>query len=429
MWERSWSGCGQPPSPTASSLFDCAARASARIWPQRERLDSVDSAYHVRHSALPWPGTERDFGRFVSHLHSVPLDKSHPLWTFDIIEGLDGDRFAVLGKMHHALADGVGALRLFQHWLSADPGETEIAPMWVKGAPPRERPSEVRRAIMDTTLFRRTLAGAARGFTQPVKAIRDNMPALRFACTGVAAGPWAAPETVLNTPITGHRRSRHRATASSDSGHWPTHSAARSTMLFWRSAPLPHRDRGASRDGLDRQYSCLRSQTRYRPGCGKCHQLGDGAASDRPERPARARPNHRLGDRTGTKRRLEGISGAAINTYTLAVTTPILFEQLLGLGGRTRPYYNLPISNVPGPRKQLYLDSAPLVDSHASTVIYHGQALNIVCLSYTDKLEFTFTACSTALPQVQRVAVHCGAELDALEAVSGMSDVAVTTAG
>jgi hypothetical protein len=73
---------------------------------------------------------------------------------------------------------------------------------------------------------------------------------------------------------------------------------------------------------------------------------------------------------------------------------------VLRLGGRTRPYFNLPISNVPGPPTPLYLDRAPLRDIHASTVLYHGQALNIVCVSYTDKLEFTFTACSSALQHI-----------------------------
>ena len=88
---------------------------------------------------------------------------------------------------------------------------------------------------------------------------------------------------------------------------------------------------------------------------------------------------------------------------------------MLRVGGRVRPYFNLPISNVPGPPTTLYLDGAPLRDIHASTVLYHGQALNIVCVSYTDKLEFTFTACASALQHIERLSQYFCDDLDTLE--------------
>ncbi|MVU80699.1 wax ester/triacylglycerol synthase family O-acyltransferase [Nocardia sp. ET3-3] len=408
----------------ATKPFDLRLRRKGfgRVWPQWEQVDHVDTNYHVRHSALPWPGTERELGRLVSHIHSVPLDKAHPLWTFDVIEGLSDDRFAVLGKMHHALADGVAGIRLFQHWLSDDPTDFGVAPMWVKGMPPRSfRPAEVPRALMDTTTYRRTLAGWARGLTQPLRAVADGLPALRLAATGTAAHPWGAPRTVLNTPITGHRRvatqsyslSTFRALADAIDGtindvvltvcagglrRYLSEIDALPSRALTTNIPVSTRARDSTRQvGNSISWAMVPLPTHLSDPCARTEVV---RASTRK-----------------AKERLDRIRGAAINTYTLAVTTPILLEQVCKLGGRTRPYFNVPISNVPGPRTPMFLDGAELVDIHASTVIYHGQALNIVCLSYGDKLEFSFTACSTALPQVQRLAVHCGEELALLESL------------
>ncbi|MEV6340479.1 wax ester/triacylglycerol synthase family O-acyltransferase [Nocardia vinacea] len=400
--------------------FDLRLRRKGfgRIWPQWERVETIDPMYHIRHSALARSGADRELEFFVSHLHSVRLDKAHPLWTFDIIEGLGDHRFAVLGKMHHALVDGVGALRLFQHWLSTDPAACEVAPMWVAGAPPRKRPSEIQRS--------------PKGLARSAGALRNNLTGLRFACTGVAARPWGAPPTVLNRPITAHRL------------------IATESYRLGRFRALADAICGTINDVV--LAVCAGGLRRYLTAIGELpntalttnipvsvHKRGLGRAAGNAiswamvplpthEHEPRERARAVVEATAKAKRRLEGIAGSAINTYTLGVTTPILFEQVLGLGGRIKPYYNVPISNVPGPRKPLYLDGASLVDIHASTVIYQGQALNIVCLSYADKLEFTFTACSTALPQVQRIAVHCGAELELLESVYGTTDPVVAAA-
>jgi WS/DGAT/MGAT family acyltransferase len=248
-----------------------------------------------------------------------------------------------------------------------------------------------------------------------------TMAALGLAATGADARPWHAPRTVLNTPITAHRRivthsgslSRYRALADAIDGTINDAVLAVCTGALRRylldignlpNAPLTtnipvstRRADSTRQAGNAITWAMLPLPTNQ---CGP-----------------RARVDAILSASKRAKRRLDAIHPLAANTYTLAVTTPILTEQVLRLGGRTRPYFNLPISNVPGPPTPLYLDRAPLRDIHASTVIYHGQALNIVCVSYTDKLEFTFTACSSALPHLERLARHLREELDTLESV------------
>jgi len=83
--------------------------------------EDLDLDYHVHHSALPHPGGVRELGVLVSCLHSYPLDFSRPLWECHIIEGLEGGRFALYTKMHHALVDGVCGMRMMQRSISTSP--------------------------------------------------------------------------------------------------------------------------------------------------------------------------------------------------------------------------------------------------------------------------------------------------------------------
>ena len=70
----------------------------------------LDMDYHLRHSALPYPGGERELGQLVARLHSHPLDLSKPLWEAHVIEGLENNRFAIYFKAHHCAIDGMGAM-------------------------------------------------------------------------------------------------------------------------------------------------------------------------------------------------------------------------------------------------------------------------------------------------------------------------------
>ena len=73
-----------------------------------------DSDYHVRLSALPYPGSETDLGKLVARLHANPLDMRRPLWEAHFIEGLSGGRFAMYFKAHHCAVDGMAPCTMRQ---------------------------------------------------------------------------------------------------------------------------------------------------------------------------------------------------------------------------------------------------------------------------------------------------------------------------
>src|SRR5699024_254202 len=94
---------------------------------------TIDSAYHIRHLALPQPGSMEELFAVVSHAHSTLLDRSRPLWLCYIIEGLGADRVAIYYKMHHSLLDGVGAMRLCRNALADTAADDHLPAAWAMG--------------------------------------------------------------------------------------------------------------------------------------------------------------------------------------------------------------------------------------------------------------------------------------------------------
>src|SRR5688572_4104877 len=102
---------------------------------------SFNLDYHVRHTALPQPGSDDQLRQLAGRIFSQRLDRSKPLWEVWLIQGFEGSNFAVISKTHHALVDGVSgvdiATVLFD--LHPVPPEATVQDEWV----PSPAPSDV----------------------------------------------------------------------------------------------------------------------------------------------------------------------------------------------------------------------------------------------------------------------------------------------
>ena len=124
------------------------------FWDEDEEFD-LD--HHFRHIALPQPGRILELLTYISQEHSSLIDRAKPLWTCHIIEGIEGNRFAMYFKIHHAMVDGVAGMRLIEKSLSKDPNEKHVVPLWcVEGkrtkrlkAPKTPAASKIR-GVLDT---------------------------------------------------------------------------------------------------------------------------------------------------------------------------------------------------------------------------------------------------------------------------------------
>ena len=110
-----------------------------------------DMGYHVRHIALPAPGSMQQFQETISFLNTSLLDRGHPLWECYIIDGIENGRIAVFLKVHHSLIDGEGGLRVMRNFMSDSPRNKTLAGPWMafenagKPRPARPRVSQMER--------------------------------------------------------------------------------------------------------------------------------------------------------------------------------------------------------------------------------------------------------------------------------------------
>ena len=111
-------------------------RLSNPVWVDDE---SFDVTYHVRRSALPRPGTDAQLTELIGRIMSRQLDLTKPLWEMYLVEGLEGGRFAILTKTHHAMVDGVSAVDIGQVILDATPQAKQASPAaWRPAAAPSD---------------------------------------------------------------------------------------------------------------------------------------------------------------------------------------------------------------------------------------------------------------------------------------------------
>ncbi len=169
----------------------------SRLVPQWDLVSEIDPDYHLRRVTLSAPGGQRELAQVVSSLHGTALDHSRPPWMVHVIDGLEDGRFAVLGQMHHALADGVTALRIVDWWLSDDPTAQDVPPIWAF-----KRPRRRSRRPGRTNPLRSAIAAVGTG----ARGVTGGLHAVRRTLTGLSARPWSAPGSAINGAITARRR-------------------------------------------------------------------------------------------------------------------------------------------------------------------------------------------------------------------------------
>lgn len=382
-------------------------------WEEDEQLDVE---YHVRHSALPGPGRVRELLALGSRLHGSLLDRQRPLWEFHLIEGLEGNRFAAYTKIHHAVVDGVSALRLLERSLSPDP-DAQVPPPWAPRArpegsrPPRPAPNPVEVAL--------EVARGGVGLATLAPAMVRS--ARRAVEEELAIMPFKAPSTMLNVHITGARRfaaqgwslPRVKAVATAagctlnDVVLAMCSGALRRYLLENRSLPdesltamVPVSLRTDDSAGGNAVGAVLTSLAT--------------ATVDPVTRLEQVRASMGI-----AKDSLRGLSSVQALAVSAANMLPSPLMSMLGGGEGFRPPFNVTISNIPGPRRPLYLNGARLQGIYPMSIPYHGQALNITLTSYLDSLEFGLIGCRRRVPQLQRLLVHLEDALVELEVAVG----------
>jgi WS/DGAT/MGAT family acyltransferase len=404
-------------------------------WAWADDLD-IELDYHVRLSALPRPGRVRELLALVSRLHGSLLDRHRPLWEFHLVEGLSENRFATYTKVHHALMDGVSAMRVLTRGLPTDP-DAHAAPPWA----PRPRTSPRRGETNGSAGVLGAALDAVRDAARVATEVVSTPPTvaqalLSMARDSAAARPFDAPATMFNVPIGGARRFVGQS--------WPL----QRVQAIGRAADATVNDVAvAMTSGALRRYLVDHDALPAQPlvamlpvslrGTG-AESTSGGSAEDAPRAggagnavgailcdlateesdPATRLSRIRASTRAG-KAMLRGMTPAQVLALSSLLVGGVILAPIPGVGRHTPPPFNLIISNVPGSREVRYWDGAELLETYPLSIPMDGQAVNITLTSYVDKLAFGIVGCRRSVPGLQRLIDHLDAELSALERAVG----------
>jgi diacylglycerol O-acyltransferase len=350
--------------------------------------------YHVRHTALPAPGSEEQLRALVARIHSQQLDRSKPLWETWLVQGLEGNRFAVISKTHHALVDGIAGVDLITVMFDLEPVPQ---PLPHEGEPwmPQREPSALGMAARGVRGLVRApvqLAGRALGAaTHPA----GTLDAAREAAEGLGEIVWAglnpAPDTPLNVDIGPHRRFAFVRCELADFKLVKDTFGGTVNDVVLAVVTGALRDwlqsRGVRTEGLELR-ALVPVSIRAKDERG---QLGNQLAVMRGPLPVYVEdPIARL---RVVKAAMDGLKeskqavGAEVLTSMQNLAPPTILAQASRLNFSTR-LFNLIVTNVPGPQFPLYLLGRELQDLFPIAFLPKRHALAIAIMSYNGGIDF-----------------------------------------
>jgi len=356
--------------------------------------------YHVRATALPSPGSEGQLRALVGRVFAQQLDRDKPLWEIWIVEGLErgggeaAARFAVLSKTHHALVDGISGVDILSVLLDTSP-EPAAPPDPGRRWLPRPLPSDAQ--LLGEALIERT--------TVPAEALRSVRSVLRAprqiawravnAAAGIGAMAWAgmspAPPSPYNAPIGPHRRFTWVRTELADMKAIKDElgGTVNDVVLASVAGALGRhlRRRGQRTDGLELKAMVPVSVRSDDQG----GDLGNRVAAVMAPLPVWCQePVARLDI---VREQMKGLKeggqavGARVLTELSGFAPPTVMGQAARLMSRQR-FFNLVVTNVPGPQFSLYLMGRRALDPFPMVPLAKNQGLGIASVSYDGGMNF-----------------------------------------
>jgi WS/DGAT/MGAT family acyltransferase len=369
----------------------------------------LNLAYHVRHTALPDPGSEQQLRYLAARIFSQQLDRSKPLWELWLIEGLKGGRFAIVGKTHHCMVDGVSGVDITTVLFDAEKEPSDSAePLdrWV----PEPEPSGAQ--LLSEALFRRAIdpreitRGIRRVMRGPRRALRKVTDVVVAAGTFAWAGI-AAPASPLNFDVGPHRRFAWVRASLADMKHVKNElgGTVNDVILTAVAGALGRymRARGHPTVGLElRAMVPVSVRTQDQHGA-----LGNQVTTMMAPLPVWCEdPVRRLElvrQSMGDLKKSKQAMGATLLTQLADFAPPTVAGQAARLQSRQR-FFNLVVTNIPGPQFPLYLMGRRMERVFPMVPLAKNQGLCVGVMSYDGQVNFGLIGDYDGMPDLDDIA-------------------------
>jgi len=383
--------------------------------------------YHIRHTALPKPADEAALKMLAGRLFSQRLDRSKPLWEIWLVQSMAGGRFALIAKTHHALVDGISGVDITTVLFdTAREPAAPTAPASPWSAKPLPGPAKL---LGESLLERSTVPGEmVRGARALLRAPRRAVSQAKEGLANIGATTLAginapAPPSPFNVPIGPHRRytfldaelARFKAIKDSLGG------TLNDVVLTSVSLALGRYLRRAGHDTTGLVLKAMvpvSVRTKAQRGA-----LGNQVAAMWAPLPVGVEnPAECLRSIATAMEDLKKSGqavGAQVLTNLAGFAPPTILSQAARLQAR-QPFFNLVVTNVPGPQIPLYLLGRRLEVLYPVVPLAQRQALGIAVMSYDGHLGFGLLGDYDALPDLDAIALDLKWAIAALSRAAGV---------
>jgi diacylglycerol O-acyltransferase len=382
--------------------------------------------YHIRHTALPKPADDAALKRLAGRLFSQRLDRSKPLWEMWLVQSMSGGRFALIAKTHHALVDGISGVDITTVLF-----DTAAEP--VPSSPPTPwsaKPLPGQAKLLGEALVERSTVPAemARGARALLRAPRRAVSQVKDGLTSVGATTLAginapAPPSPFNVDIGPHRRytfvdaqlAELKAIKDSLGGTLNDVVLASVSLALGRYL----RSHGHDTEGLELK-AMVPVSVRSKAQRGALGNQVAAMWAPLPvgvESPAEAL--RKISTAMEDLKRGGQAVGAQVLTNLAGFAPPTILSQAARLQAR-QPFFNLVVTNVPGPQFPLYLLGRRLLVLYPVVPLAQRQALGIAVMSYDGHLGFGLLGDYDALPELDEIAGELEAAIGSLARAAGV---------
>ncbi len=369
-----------------------------------------DLSFHVRRSALPRPGSDAQLRELVARLQSRPLDRHRPLWEMNLVEGLAGNRFAIVSKTHHAMVDGISAVDIVEVLLDATPNPrpTHEEP-WLA----RREPGSVQlvaEAVKDIVARPTAVLDTIRmGINDARSTVGHVSGALGGLASAARIAVKPAPSTPLNTTIGAQRRFAVARTDLDDYRLVRKHINGTVNDVVLATVAGALRGWLLSRGRSVTPSTSVRALVPISMRKGGPGEGGNRVSSLLVDLPVgEPSPLMRLTQVSYamTAHKESGQSVGASTLISLSGFAPPTLHAMgaRAAGGFSRRLFNLVVSNVPGPQIPLYAAGARMREMYPIVPLAAGQAVSIGLTSYDGGVYYGFNADRDSMYDVDTLA-------------------------